>query len=256
MLIKTKGIVLGSRSIGENDRMITILSKELGVIEASARQVKRLKSPLAAATQVISFSEFCIFRGKKYDSINTAELIESFYTLRLDVEKLSLACYFCDLTGFLTPHGENAWACLRFLLNTLSFLQRDQHDPALLKSVFELKILSMAGFMPDLTCCQSCGVYEAEKMIFYPLQATLLCDACDAQQGQQTIKFTLGTAVMYAMRHIIYADDNKIFSFRLQGNSLSQLSAVTEQYIAVQIEHTFRSLTVYKQLLSDRKIPT
>lgn len=248
MLIKTQGLVLKQRNIGENDRMLVILSRDYGIMEVSARGVKRLKSPLASGCQLLCFSEFCIFQGKKYNTLNSAEVLHSFYDLRLDVMKLSLATYFCDLTNYLSPQGDNSWVSLRFLLNTLSLLEKGKREPALLKCIFELKMLSLAGFMPNLVCCSDCQVYEADTMFFLPVEARLLCLDCSMNYTQENLlKYTVTPSVLYAMRHIIYADDDKLFQFNLKGDSLKQLEFITENYVLIQTDQKFKSLDVYQQ---------
>ena len=161
MQIKTRGIILKQRNIGENDRILTALTAELGIIEIAARGVKSVRSPLSSPSQILAYSEFCLFKGKQsYYIIDSAETVNTFYSLRLDVAKLALAVYFCDLAAYLSPGVESAPECLRLLLNTLHFLQEERQDAVLLKSIFELRILSVTGFMPDLVGCAQCGEFQ------------------------------------------------------------------------------------------------
>lgn len=248
MLLKTTGIVLKRRSIGEYDGIVTILTKELGLIEATVNGVKRIKSAMAGATQMLVYGEFCLYKGKKYYSVNSAETLESFYDLRLDVEKLALASYFCDLTHYLLPEGVgDTWPFLRLLLNTLSFLKGDQRNPLLLKVIYELRMLSLSGFMPDLVGCTDCGTFEDEKMKFYPLSGNLRCGNCATQTDSAYVD-AAPPAVLLAMRHIIYAEDAKLFSFRMTGSSLLNLCYLTEHYLLLQTEKEFKSLSVFWQL--------
>ncbi|MGI5959096.1 MAG: DNA repair protein RecO [Massiliimalia sp.] len=251
MLIKTQGIVLRHRNIGENDRILVLFTKDLGVIEASARGVKRLKSPLAGATQVLCYSSFCLYQGKRGYTVDSAEMISSFYELRLDAAKLSLAVYFCDLLYALHPFAEkeNSWNCLRLLLNSLALLERDKKPMDLLKAIYELRLLSLCGFMPDLVCCASCACYEAERMYFLPVEGKLFCSDCAEEMcSPGTLKYTLPPSVLQAMRHIIYSDDDKVFSFNLTGKSLKQLNFVIENYVLLHADRKFQSLDVYKQM--------
>ena len=253
MLIKTQGLVLKQRNIGENDRILVILSRDRGIMEVSARGVKRIRSPLAAGSQVLCYSEFCIFQGKKYDTLDSAEIIHPFYDLRLDVTRLSLATYFCDLAHYLSPQKDNAWGALRLLLNTLSLLERQKRAMPLLKAIFELRMLSLSGFMPDLVGCCRCGEYEKEGMYFLPLEAKLICAACleqavpDPARRGMPLKYTAPLPVLHAMRHIIYAEDDRLFQFQLKGDSLDQLECICENYTRIQTEQTFRSLDIYLQ---------
>lgn len=251
MLIKTKGIVLNQRNIGENDKVITILSKDFGIIEAIANGAQRNNNKLSASTQPLCYAEFCIYKGKKYNSINSAEIENLFYDLRLDVVKLSLAVYLCELTASISLNGENSWTYLRLLLNTLSLLEKNTKDEKLLKSIFELKLLSLAGFMPDLVCCNNCGVFEDNLMFFLPIDSKLLCSNCIETMSEDIVSIPTPLPVVSAMRHIIYSEDNKLFSFNVKGKTLQQLNIVTEYFVLSHIERTFKSLDMYKKMCID-----
>ncbi len=243
MQIKTTGLILRQRPIGEYDAIVTILTKDYGLIDATANGVKRIKSSLAGGLQLLVFAEVCLYKGKKYYSVNSAVTQRSFYDLRLDVEKLALASYFCELTRVLVPEGEqHTWVFLRLLLNTLAFLETGERALLQLKALYELRLLSLAGFMPDLVACRICGTFEDEKMVFDPLTATLSCGACHGEGD------VVSPAVLRGMRHIVYADDAKLFSFKLTGDSLWQLCQVVEHYLTVHVERRFKSLSMFWQL--------
>lgn len=254
MLQKTKGIVLKQRNIGENDRILTLLTASMGLIEGAARRVKSPKSPLAAACQLFAYSEFCLFRGRQsYYIIDSAETLHSFYPLRMDVEKTALAGYFCELTDQLSPTPDNSGEILRLLLNTLHFLQEDKQENGWLKSLYELRVLSAAGFMPNLVGCAECGEYEKEGMLFLPLEGILICSDCFAASPynrQNVIRAKLPPAVLAAMRHIVFSEPERLFSFRLTGSSLALFTRITEIYVRLHTEGKFPSLEVYRSLLA------
>lgn len=249
---KTRGIVLKQRSIGENDRILTVLSADLGVIEVSARGVKSVRSALSAPAQILAYSELCLYRGKQsYYILDSAEIQEAFYKLRLDVVKLSLATYLCELCGYLSPGAENASDFLRLLLNTLYLLQEEKQSPAVLKSVFELRALSVGGFMPNLVGCVDCGEYEKPEMLFMPLAGVLVCSDCfpsSPYHREDVIKSAMPAPVLAAMRHIVFSESERIFSFKLASSSLYQLAQVTEGYVKLHTEGKFNSLELYHQL--------
>lgn len=254
MQIKTRGIVLKQRNIGESDRIITILSDDLGVIEASVKNAKSPKSSLAGAVQILCYSDFCLFKGKSSYIVNTAETINSFYALRLDVIKLSLAGYFCELICFLSnASDDNANSYLKLILNTLFFLQEDKRDMEILKSIFELRALVIAGFMPNLIGCSECGQYECDPMYFIPIDGLLICDDCYLEspyniEFNPKSRFQTNIAVLSALRYIVFSEPEKLFSFKLNGISLEQLSFITEIYTLMHTETKFKSLEMYKSL--------
>ena len=253
MLLKTKGLVLKARPIGENDKILRVLTAEMGMIEVAARRAKSTKSPLTAASQLMTYSEFCLYKGKQsYYIVDAAELLHPFYELRRDVEKLALAGYFCELADTLSPSAETAPEFLRFLLNTLSLLEEGRLPNEQLKAIFELRTLSLGGFLPNLVACAECGQFEREPMYFLPLEGVLVCGDCLAgspYDSPDVIRALLPPPVLSAMRHIVYSEPDRVFSFRLVGDSLARLCRVAENYMRLHVEGKFKSLDIYKQFL-------
>ncbi len=252
MQIKTRGLALKHRNIGENDRIVTYLTGDLGVIEACARGVKSVRSQLSGPTQLLSYAELCLFKGKQpYYILDSAGTINSFYSLRLDVAKLALAGYFAELTCCISPGLENAPDFLRLLLNTLHLLQEEKFSLPLLKSIFELRALSVGGFMPNLVGCAVCGEYEKPGMVFFPLEGILVCGECfpaSPYNREDVLRHALPAPVLAAMRRIVFSELDRLFSFRLSGASLEQLSRITEGYVLLHTEGKFKSLDCYRQL--------
>ena len=153
MQLKTNGIILKQRNIGENDRIVTVLTQDMGLIEICARRSRSPKNPLTAPTQVLNYSSFCLYKGKAaYYIADTAESIRSFYDLRLDVVKLSLAGYFAELCAFLSPTAENGEELLRLILNTCHLLESDRYSMEHLRPVFELRALSASPYFYSRLC--------------------------------------------------------------------------------------------------------
>lgn len=247
MVIKTQGLVLKQRNIGEKDKFITILSKDQGVIEASARGVKSVKSKILSGTQPLCFSEFTLFQGKSSYVINDAQVIESFYDIRLDIEKTALASYFCELLSFISPGEDNGEDYLRLALNTLSYLCTSARTPAFLKPVFEWKLMAISGFCPDLSECASCGNDCEEQAVFYPAEGLLRCRAC-AEESSQKNCFPLNKPILAALRFMTEADLKKLFLFKLEPKALEYLGTITEYYTLYHCGRGFHSLDFYKNL--------
>ncbi|MDF2568142.1 MAG: repair protein RecO [Oscillospiraceae bacterium] len=247
MVIKTNGVVIKQRNIGEQDKIITILTKDLGVIEASARGAKSMKSKILSGTQMLCFADFALYKGRSGYIVNSAEIIESFYDLRLDVEKVSLATYFCEILNFITFAENDAHLYLRLLLNTLHLLCANKRSHVLLKLVFEFKLMCISGFQPELSECSECGDPSGERYYFFPQEGKICCEKCQITFDSSS-KIELNKAVLTAMRHIASSDFDKLFNFSLDEASLAYLGKVTEYYVLYHCERTFKSLDFYKNL--------
>ncbi len=239
-------IIRENNNIGESDRFVTALTRDLGVIRASARGARQLKNRSGAATKLLTYSRLTLFRGRDKYIIDEAEPLQLFFELHSDIERLALAQYFCELAGVLAPREEAAEPCLRLLLNALHYLCTGGRDSRLIKAVVELKLLAFAGYMPNLTACASCGAADAAGFWLLPRDGILQCTACrrNAFDGALPVSVT----VLAAMRHILYGPFEKCYSFTLPEDGLTGLAQVSEAFLLAQLGRGFNSLDFYHTL--------
>lgn len=246
MQLKTDALVIREQNIGEADRLVTLLSGEYGLMRAFAREARRVKSRSVNATQLFSYSHFTIFKGRDRYIIDEAAAQEVFFALRSDIEKLALAQYFAELTAHLAPEQEEAGAFLRLILNALHLLAAGKKELPLLKAAFELRMMSLAGYSPDLTACSDCGRFDAEAVFALDLQEGVLrCADCQAP-GEG--KVPLSASVLAALRHILYQEPGKLFAFTLPPEGLQALGAITEQYLLAHLQLSLPTLRFYNTI--------
>lgn len=245
MKFKTNGLILKEQNIGEQDKLVTVLTDSCGIIRAFVRRAKNIKSPKCASTGLLCYSELSVFENKGTYSIDEAHSIEMFIKLRNNVQNMSLAQYFCELSLNICPKEQPAQEYLRLILNSLYLLCNEKKDPLLIKACFEMRLIGMAGYMPDLVMCDSCGTYETPQMMFIPKTGKLLCQAClkNAVNG-----IVAPISVITALRHTFYADFDKLFSFSLNEDSLKLLNMITENYISSTLEKDFLTLQFFKMM--------
>lgn len=242
MRMNTDALVLRVTDIGESDRVITLLSGEYGIIRAFANGAKKLKSSRQSATQTLCYSRFSIYKSRDSYIIDDATCIESFFRLRSDIEKLSLAQYFCELENELAPEMDDASEYLRLILNCLHMLVTGKRSQEFLKAVMELRIMTLSGYMPALAQCSVCDAAPTGAVKFTPASGCISCPECSATG----LSITAG--VLNAMRHICLAPANKLFSFEMPPDSLKQLCRVSEKYLISQSGRNYKALDFYNRL--------
>ncbi len=243
---KTNGLILKQQNIGERDKLVWILTQSHGILRAFARGAKNIKSPKCAGTGLLSYSALSVFEGRDSYSVDEAVSIEQFTGLQRDIEKLALAQYFSELCLNLCPVGQEADEQLRLMLNSLYILANDKRPRAQVKVCFEMRLIAMSGYMPDLVMCAGCGEYETPEMVFVPHTGKLFCSACAERQGVQGVR--LPAAAVTALRHAVYADADKLFSFVLKEELWEPLSLASEQYVAYMTQKDYPTLQFYKSM--------
>lgn len=239
MLIQTKAVVIKENNVGETDRLVTLLTEKAGVIRAFARGARSVKSKALSATRLFCYAEMSIWASADKYVIREAEPIEVFFGLRNDIAKIALAGYFSQLLIELAPSEENAADYLKLTLNCLHFLEKGTKPAAQLKSIFELRLLSMAGYMPAIEACAGCGAFESEQMYIALATGEVYCENC--HRGGERI----GISALSAMRYIIYSPFQQVFSFTLTDTALQELSRCSEKYLLAQVGRSFTTLDFY-----------
>ncbi len=246
MQLQTDGVVLWAQPVGENDRLLTILTRANGLVRTFARGARNFRSPNVAATQQLAYSNFYIYMGRDSNSLNNSTPIRTFFGLHSDLNRLTLAQYFCELTGALAPEGEKAEEHLRLLLNAFHLLETGAHPPRIIKAALEMRMMALSGYMPDLVGCCKCGQYEPAAMAFQLREGNLICSSC--AQPSATPRLRLSPGVLAALRHTIYAPAQKLFSFELSEAGQRELEQTAERYVTAQLERTFKTLDFYRRV--------
>lgn len=246
------GIVIKQRSFGENDKFADILT-ENGIIEIPVKGVKKINSKNSCSAQLFAYSRFCIDERNGRKFLNSAEPIHIFYGLRDNLEKLSLASYFADLLKYCITEETRNDNILRLFLNTLYFLEKNLKSCMFLKSVFELRLVSEIGLMPDILACRNCGSFEPEEIYFSFTKSNFCCMECHIKNPENESGIKANLPLLKAIRHIILSDLNRLFSFKISERIQETLSYLSEQYIISHFERSFSTLEFYKSI-KDMKI--
>lgn len=248
MDISTKGLIIKEQNVGESDRLITILTEDEGIIRAFVKRANTIKNKNLSSTGLMTLSRFLLYKGRDKYIVKEAFAVEVFFELRKNIELLSLAQYFCEIILSLNITPDDAKEVLSLALNSIYLLCKGTIDKDIIKSVFELKAISIVGFMPDLVCCNVCGCYECDKMYFSLSNNVIYCDKCYNESKGYAI--LLSSSALKAMRHILYSPKKELFNFNVSGQSKKILNFTTETYVKSVVNQEFKALDFYKSILN------
>lgn len=247
MLTTVKGLVLREKAYGENDKILDILTDSLGLITVSAKGVKKANAKNAGVSQMFAYATFCLSESKGRYILNSAEPIRIFYDIRLDVEKFALASYFCELLLYTSTFDQQSGEVLRLMLNTLHFLEDNRHEMGLLKAIFELRLMSEIGHVPNLIGCCECLSYSEPQMQFDLKGGKIYCERCCGARDLRTFE-VIDETLLHAIRYIALTDMERLFGFRLSQDYLEMLMNITERYVRLQLDKRFATLDFYKTI--------
>ena len=244
MFLKTDGLVVRQVNYKDNDQILTVLTKEHGLMTLKARGVRSRSSRLKGACQLLAYSEFTVFENRGFHTIDEANAIQMFPELRTDIELLSLASYFAQVAEVLSQEDMPNPELLSLTLNALYALCRRLCTPELVKAAFELRAACLGGYTPELSGCAVCGDPEPDR--FDVRGGILCCASCSAGEG---LRLPVSPGSLAAMRYLVSCDAKRLFAFRLEGRAVKELCDLTETYLQTQLERGFYTLDYYKSLL-------
>lgn len=244
----TEALVIKETNVGENDRLVTLFTRDYGIIRAFAAGAKSIKSKKGAATSLLTYSSFTILKKKDTYKIYEATPIRLFFGAGSEIDVLALAQYFCELCSVIATSGTPDGEFLRLILNSLHFLTKEKRYPPLIKAITELRSAALAGFMPDLVACDGCGKFEDDIMYFDISEGKLFCADCKEERGGL---IPLDRTLLSAMRHIVYSEFSRLYSFSIPDKSAVKLSEITGKYITFQTDHRFTALDFYNTVATN-----
>ena len=245
MHIKTQGLILRETNYKEADKILTVLTREGGRRTVKARGCRRKNSPLAASAQLLVWSDMTLFDYRDRLTLNEAEPLELFWGVRSDVDKLALGSYFAEVAEAVAEEGRPDQALLSLVLNSLYALDKLKKPLPLVKAAFELKLLCVAGYEPLLDACAVCGEEEPVDPRLDIEEGVLHCAACGLGDGASR---TLDRTSLAAMRHVVYGDPKRLFSFPMDAPGMAKMSTACEDFLRTQLDRGFRTLDFYHQL--------
>ena len=215
--IEVSGMVISSMPIGEYDRRLEILTADLGRISAFARGARKPSSSLVSVSRPFAFGQFFLYRGKNSYSLSGAKISNYFEDISKDVVKTYYGFYFLELACCFTREASPAKEELILVYQSLRALLSEKFDDRLVRAVYELKLISLSGYAPD---------------------AEYIKSRRDLLSGTE-----------YAYDFVLRTVPEKLYSFRLSEDVLSEFADLTKELIGNTADKEFNSLKLLETLL-------
>ncbi len=238
--ITVTGMVLTAMPISDYDKRITILTKERGKITAFARGARRPGSQLLAATNPFAFGEFELFEGRSSYNLTKASIQNYFRELVTDLDAASLGFYFMEFAEYFCQENSDEVEMLKLLYQSLRALESPHIPKELVRSIFELKAITINGEGPSVFECMHC--HKTEGLSYFSVRrGGMFCEECAKQvQGRKILDST-----RYTLQFVISTPVEKLYSFTVSDEVLEELKSIMREYMSFYVHHEFKSLQIF-----------
>lgn len=242
MVYNTEGIVLRTRNMGEADKVVTLYTRDHGKVSAAARGARRPRSRLLGPTQVFTHGRYMLFKGRQLDTLSQGEIIHSYQKLREDLDDMAAAMYLTELMDLFLEDGEPSPDLFQLLQMTLQLGSAGRFPLAL--RIFELRLMALLGYEPQLQQCLSCGSQVMDAVAF-SAEGGVVCENCRSQVSRIR---SIGKGTYEWMKRLSQWDLERAAILHPSPAVLQEIQTVMAEYIAFRLDRPLKSLQFLQSL--------
>src|ERR1043165_4506538 len=189
-LFETEALILRSYNLAEADKIVVCLSRSAGLIRGVAKGCRKLKNRFGASLEPLTLINLTYYEkeNKELVSFSQTEILRSRFNLSGNASLLTGFSYMGDLLiDFSPPHQAND----NLYRMALACFEAASESPADLEAVlryFEVWLLKIEGFLPDLRACANCHRAFSDETIYLGNDLSLRCAECSGKRGSAVSK--------------------------------------------------------------------
>lgn len=248
MIRTTDALILRSEGLRETSRLLVFFSRDFGKLVTLAKGVTREEGRFVSPLDSLTYHRIVFYERSRsgLHLLTQCDLLDGFLPLREELESLAYGFYFLELVSRVAQPAMKEEQLFLLLLEGLRELCKRQIPPPLLARAFEARLLSTAGFMPELRLCLVCRGLLSEWMSPRFDKGGFVCDRCQAPlEGRG---FSRGTVA--SLGHLLASDFPSLGRFQLSKNDHEKMSGLLEKFLASCLEERPKSRFFLERVLA------
>lgn len=246
-LHETEAWVLRSYTLKEADKICVFLTREAGRIRGVAHGARKLRSRFGSSLEPFTEVALTYFQkeNKELVSISHCEIIRSNFALAASSEMLAATAYLAELVLEFLPEHEPNEKVYRLIGATLAaFHNAPGASPDPLVRYFEVWLLRLAGFFPDLKRCGTCNRdLTREASVWLTADDTPQCQECSQRRGEE-----LRPNVRQMIQVMLQKAPDAFYASTHDQRTLAQIKTITTRQIQRALERELKSYELLNRL--------
>jgi DNA repair protein RecO (recombination protein O) len=245
-LNRMQAVVLRRRDHNDADRVLTVFTPHAGKLDLIAKGIRKTTSRKAGHLELFTHVSLLVAQARTWDIITEAVAIESFRHLRGDLESISRASYVGELVDAFGEASDDSGRIWDLLLLALRELDAAESEADLFLRWFELHLLSLAGFQPELSRCLGCGKDLQPVDNHLNLHAGgIFCPQCGTSSGGGE---TISVDVLKVLRHLQRSSWAAVRMLHIRPHILQAVERILYRYIVTILERQLKSADFVRRL--------
>ena len=243
--IRSEALVLRHSDWGEADRMLVVFTDRLGKVRALAKGARKPRSRKAGHLEPFTLVTLQLAKGRDLFIVTQAETKNAYLTLRDDLISLGQAVYVLELLDRFTYEEEENPALFRLAVRTLDRLL-EEPDRSLVLRYYEMRILDLLGFRPELQYCMNCeDEIQAVDQYFSAEKGGILCPRCGRDAPGTRI---ISVRALKYLRHFQRSNFEQARVATPGPGVHNELDTLMNHYLTYLLERSLNSPTFLRQM--------
>jgi len=185
-LFETEALILRTYNLAEADKIVVCLSRSAGLIRGVAKGCRKLRNRFGASLEPFTLINLTYYEKEHQElvSFRQAEILKSRFNLSSNASILTGFSYIGDLlVDFSPPHQAND-NLYRMALACFEAVSENPEDLDSVLRYFEVWLLKLEGFLPDLRSCATCQkTFSSEPTVYLGHDLSVRCLECSNSRG-------------------------------------------------------------------------
>lgn len=234
-ITKLTALVLDAKDYKEKDKLLTLFSAEMGVVNVLIKGVKGSNAKLKSAKEPFCFGEFLVTQRGGFFVVTTVNIIDTFFEITKDYTKYIYGCNILVSDKHVCKIGEINTNLFVLSLKAIKALCYESVKPEYVMIKFLIDLFTLCGYGLDFKRCNSCNGTSIKKYFDF-FQGSFVCNNCKSSQSEE-----VESVVFNALRILSDIDYEKLSNIKLsKGSEKKALKLLLDNF-----ENRFEKALVY-----------
>lgn len=236
--VRRRVIVLGRTRLAEQDLILTLLADTGEQVRAVAKGARKPGSRLASRAELFCEVDALIGAGRSLGLVTEATLLDAHEGLRGELDRVAAASALAEIARLTCYEDVEDHYLYPILSRALRACEqaRDQAQLDLVVAAYAFKVLSHAGWRPELASCIACG--DAAVAFFSAPAGGLLCASCAKDVPGAT---ELSTSEVAWLRALISSTFDQLLEATIAPELAALLLSLAHAWCAVHLDARLRA---------------
>ena len=243
---RCEAIVLRRHNFGEADRLLTVFSLERGKLRLMAKGVRKPRSRKAGHVEPFTRVALINSRGREIDIISQADALDLYTLLRENLRFLGRAAYFAELVDRFSVDREENRQLYRLLADSFSRLDQEDTSANSVARFFEIRLLELVGYRPELFNCVRCSAeIRPEDQFFSHQDGGVVCPHCaEGRRGFERISLS----ALKVLRHYQRNSYKVASEAAIRAEVHQEIDGIMEGFFSYLLERNLNSPTFIRDI--------